>query len=61
MRIDPALQAATVDALAPRVRRRVDALLADRSAFEDFDTAAAAARDYHYVDLYEKAVQHLIG
>lgn len=36
-------------------------LLADRSAYEDFDTAAAAARDYHYVDLYEKAVQHLIG
>lgn len=29
MRIAPALQAATVDALAPRVRRRVDALLAD--------------------------------
>ena len=39
----------------------LDDLLADRSAFEDFDTAAAAARDYHYVDLYEKAVQHLIG
>ena len=39
----------------------LDDLLADRSAYEDFDTAAAAARDYHYVDLYEKAVQHLIG
>ncbi|SDN26789.1 xylose isomerase [Actinomyces ruminicola] len=36
-------------------------LLADRSAYEDFDAEAAAARDYHYVDLYEKAVQHLIG
>ena len=31
------------------------------AAFEDFDAEAAAARDYHYVDLYEKAVQHLIG
>ncbi|RAX24376.1 MULTISPECIES: xylose isomerase [Actinomyces] len=36
-------------------------LLADRSAYEDFDAEAAAARDYHFVDLYEKAVQHLIG
>lgn len=36
-------------------------LLADRSAYEDFNVEAAAARDYHYVDLYEKAVQHLIG
>ena len=36
-------------------------LLADRSAFEDFDADAAASRDYHFVDLYEKAVQHLIG
>ncbi|WP_136192601.1 MULTISPECIES: xylose isomerase [Actinomyces] len=36
-------------------------LLADRSAYEDFDAEAAAARDYHYVNLYEKAVQHLIG
>ncbi|MDO4900812.1 xylose isomerase [Actinomyces sp.] len=36
-------------------------LLADRSAYEDFDAEAAAARDYHYVDLYQKAVQHLIG
>jgi len=39
----------------------LDDFLADRSAFEDFDAEAAAARDYHYVDLYEKAVQHLIG
>ena len=39
----------------------LDDFLADRSAYEDFDTDAAAARDYHYVDLYEKAVQHLIS
>ena len=37
----------------------VEDLLADRSAFEDFDSAAA--RDYHFVDLHERAVQHLIG
>ncbi|MDO4242925.1 MAG: xylose isomerase [Actinomyces sp.] len=36
-------------------------LLADRSAYEDFDAQAAAERDYHYVDLHHKAVQHLIG
>ena len=36
-------------------------LLADRSAFEDFDARAAAARDYHFVALHERAVQHLIG
>ena len=39
----------------------LDDFLADRSAYEDFDTDAAAARDYHYVDLHEKAVQHLIS
>ena len=36
-------------------------LLADRCAFEDFDAEAAAARDYHFVALHERAVQHLIG
>lgn len=35
--------------------------VSDRSAYEDFDAEAAAERDYHYVDLHEKAVQHLIG
>ena len=35
--------------------------IGDRSAYEDFDAEAAAERDYHYVDLYQKAVMHLIG
>lgn len=36
-------------------------LLADRSAFEDFDTEAAGAREYHFVELYQQAMRHLIG
>ena len=28
---------------------------------DDFDAEAAAARDYHFVALHERAVQHLIG
>lgn len=35
--------------------------LADRSAFEDFDTEAAGAREYHFVELYQHAMRHLIG
>ena len=35
--------------------------VSDRSAYEDFDAEAAAERDYHYVDLYQKAVMHLIS
>lgn len=31
------------------------------SADEDFDVDAAAERDYHYVDLHQKALMHLIG
>lgn len=35
--------------------------VADRSAFEDFDPNAAAAREYHFVELYHHAMRHLIG
>jgi len=35
--------------------------VADMGARRAHNTDAAAARDYHYVDLYEKAVQHLIS
>lgn len=35
--------------------------LADKSAFEDFDTEAAGAREYHFVELYQQAMRHLIG
>lgn len=36
-------------------------LLADRSAFEDFDAEAAGAREYHFVRLNQLAIDHLIG
>jgi len=39
----------------------LDDLLADRSAFEDFDADAAAERGYGYVRLAQLAVEHLLG
>jgi xylose isomerase len=36
-------------------------LLADRSAFEDFDADAVAARGYAYVQLDQLALEHLLG
>lgn len=39
----------------------VDELLADRSAFEDFDPEAAAERDFGFVRLNQLALRHLIG
>ena len=36
-------------------------LLADRSAFEDFDADAAGARGYGFVRLSQLAVEHLLG
>jgi xylose isomerase len=36
-------------------------LLADRTAFEDFDADAAAATGYGYVHLDQLAVEHLLG
>jgi xylose isomerase len=36
-------------------------LLADRSAFEDFDPEAAAARGAAYTRLDQLAVEHLMG
>ncbi|WP_433793710.1 xylose isomerase [Actinoplanes sp. CA-252034] len=36
-------------------------LLADRSAFEDFDADAAGAQGYHFVKLNQLAIEHLIG
>jgi xylose isomerase len=37
------------------------ALLADRSAYEDFDPDAAGARGYGFVRLNQLAVEHLLG
>ena len=39
----------------------IDDFLADRSAFEDFDAEAKGVREYHYVELYQQAMRHLIG
>ena len=39
----------------------VEELLADRSAFEDFDPEAAAERDFGFVRLNQLALRHLIG
>lgn len=36
-------------------------LLADRTAFEDFDADAAAAREYGFVRLNQAALAHLVG
>jgi xylose isomerase len=36
-------------------------LLADRSAFEDFDPDQAAARGYGFVKLNQLAIEHLVG
>jgi xylose isomerase len=39
----------------------VTELLADRSAFEDFDPDASGARGYGFVRLHQLAVEHLLG
>jgi xylose isomerase len=36
-------------------------LLEDRSAFEDFDLEAAAVRGYHFTQLDQLAVEHVLG
>jgi len=36
-------------------------LLADRSAFEEFDVDAVAARGFGFVRLNQLAVEHLLG
>ena len=67
-RADPevaeALAAAGVTALAtPTLNPGETAadLMADRSAFEDFDPDAVAARGYGFVRLHQLAVEHLTG
>ena len=36
-------------------------LLADRSAFEDFDADAAGAQGYRFVRLHQLAIDHVLG
>ena len=67
-RADPevrdAMAAAGVDALATSTRadgESIDELLADRSAFEDFDVERAGARPHGATRLDQLAIEHLLG
>lgn len=39
----------------------LETFLNDQTAYEAFDTETAGAREYHYVELYQQAMRHLIG
>lgn len=39
----------------------IEAFLDDQDAFENYDANAAGEREYHYVELYQQAMRHLIG
>jgi len=67
-RADPEVQEALQAARAPELARptlgegeSIEELLADRSAFEDFDVDAAAARGAGAVRLSQLAVEHALG
>ena len=67
-RADPEVQEALAASGAPELAtptrgegESLDQLLADRSAFEDFDAEAAGRHGYGYVRLSQLAVEHLLG
>jgi xylose isomerase len=67
-RADPEVQQALADARVPELAtptlgagESYAELLADRSAFEDFDATAAGARGAGYVRLGQLAVEHIMG
>jgi xylose isomerase len=67
-RADPEVTAALAAARVPELRQptlndgeTVADLLADRSAYEDFDPDAAAERGYATVALNQLALEHLLG
>jgi xylose isomerase len=67
-RADPEVQEAPAASFAPELTtptrgegESLEDLLADRSAFEDFDADAAGAKGYGYVRLSQLAVEHLLG
>ncbi|MER5886425.1 xylose isomerase [Streptomyces sp. NPDC001941] len=61
-RVTEALRAARLDQLAvPTAEDGLAALLADRSAYEDFDADAAAARGMAFEALDQLAMDHLLG
>ncbi len=39
----------------------MDEFLADPQVFQNFDADEAGAREYHFVELYQQAMRHLIG
>jgi xylose isomerase len=62
--VQQALRASRVDELARPTMAEGESiadLLADRSAFEDFDAQAAAQRGYGFVILAQLALEHLVG
>ncbi len=67
-RADPEVRQALAEARVPELSTPTLAegetyreLLADRSAFEDFDAEAAAGRGYGFVRLNQLALEHLTG
>jgi xylose isomerase len=63
-RVQEAMRRAGLDELAVPTLAEGESpadLLADRSAFEDFDPEAAASRDYGFVTLAQLALEHLVG
>jgi xylose isomerase len=67
-RADPEVQAALEASGVATLRtptldpgERLDDLLADRSAFEDFDPDAAGERGYGFVRLNQLGLEHLLG
>jgi xylose isomerase len=67
-RVDPEVQAALEAARVAELRQPTLApgetyqeLLADRSAFEDYDVDAAGAQGYGHVRLNQLAIEHLLG
>ncbi|MFJ5925007.1 xylose isomerase [Kitasatospora sp. NPDC092948] len=60
--VQAALRAARLDRLAqPTAADGLAALLADRTAFEDFDVTAAAERGMAFEHLDQLAMEHLLG
>ncbi len=67
-RADPQVQAALAASKVPDLATATlapgetyDNLLADRTAYEDFDTDAAAEHGYHFAQLDQLAIEHLLG
>lgn len=67
-RADPEVREALARSRTPELRtptladgESYDDLLADRSAFEDFDVEAAGARGFFYGELNQLAIEHLMG